>query len=580
MKNVLRGVLSLLLCFTVIGSAFPVLAVDGGGERFLTVGAETETANTSNPFTEVNGGGEYGGISLAEDYGSGELSVALISRERDRFIIELNGHTLTLAYLALNMSLEVRGEGTLSVSDGIVIYNGEFYLGDGVRLETESELPVIAYGAGARIRIGDGAVVDGGEKALAELAVSYNCKSHPIVFDSLNASAEGFRYRIIYEAGRGEYPAVATASVASFPTAEEAEAAFRNGFVSVVNPLAGFDTESDEDDSSFKVSGDLLSVIGVGAVLSHANISLDGSIGVNLYFDLSDTEDGFPPTGALLYTGVGNGGRIEIPEKGADGKYKFTVPISPMDMGKTIVLRFEGDLSGRSWEYSVAKYARYILSDTKGVFGREIKDLIASMLTYGAAIQRLNGETEALADSILSEFEEYDTAEEIKAMTQAAVDRMYASGYAYKNIYYRDSKAHADWFEGISLAVNDVTAIRVYLNEACLTEGQYSYYVSYRETNENGSAYLKTSEIDGDAVRESGYAQLSGIPSGRFGQVFRLSVKDSQKGRIEAYCEATVFAYAEMLYGSSAEESLERALAEAIIWYGICSVSYFSPDAQ
>ena len=72
------------------------------------------------------------------------------------------------------------------------------------------------------------------------------------------------------------------------------------------------------------------------------------------------------------------------------------------------------------------------------MFGRDIKDLIASMLHYGAALQRLNGETEQLADALLSEFPAYADPERRAEKTASAVERVLGSGYAHGDIAYSD----------------------------------------------------------------------------------------------------------------------------------------------
>lgn len=277
--------------------------------------------------------------------------------------------------------------------------------------------------------------------------------------------------------------------------------------------------------------------------------------------------------GALLYTGVGAGGRIELPKKNSDGKYRFGIPITPMDMNRTITVRFEGDESGKSWDYSVAKYARYILSDTENVFGTALKDLIASMLNYGSAMQVFNGETEELANGILAEFPQYADGGKIAEKVSEAVEWLRASGYAYEDIRYADGASAPISFDRMSLAVNDMTAIRIYLADGHPTDGRYTYLLSYYNTHEDGSVYEKTEAISSQRTEENGYIEILGIPAANFHRVFRVTVRDG--GSTVGYCETTVFNYVMKLYESSEPDSAERALAEALIWYGARSVAYF-----
>ena len=575
----LKKLPALLLCLALTVLSFP-LAVFADG-MLLEVDSETVATNTENAFIGAGSGMGGGGISLKSDYGSDGLSVALIDRKQDKFIIELNGNTLTLGYLALNMDLEVRGEGTLSVSGGIVIYSGQLRLGDGVRLCTQSDLAVIAHGEHARVCVGENVVFVGSDGAVAEIGIRYEYKETPIIFEKYPSDAIGLvggtagvdYIRVLYENCYGDHPAVSTAQAAQFPTEMDAESALSIGYISVVNPLDGTETEATDDDSFLKAVGNAVTVGKSGAILSHANLSLDGELGVNLYFELSGLEGSVEALGALLYSGVGDGGRIEIPEKNSDGKYRFKVPITPMDMRKVIKVRFEGDESGKVWEYSVEKYARYILSDTEGVFADSVKDLIASMLNYGSAMQILNGQTEELAGDILSEFERYGDREKISAKITEAVEWLYASGYGYSDSYYADGENSPVKFNQMSLSVNESTAIKIYLAEGYPTDGRYSYHLTYQNISSNGSVYEKTETLNSDGITEKGYVEISGISASEFDRVFRISVKHS--GTVIASCEFTVLWYALGLYNVSEDGSAERALSEALIWYGAQSVTYF-----
>lgn len=576
--KILKKLAALAVCIALAVSAAPTSLL--AEEALLRVDGETAATNTDNAFIGLGAGG-YSGISLSGDYGSDRLSVALIDRRQDKFIIELNGHTLRLGYLALNVDLEIRGEGTVEAVGGIVVYAGELYLGDGVRLETQSSIAVIAHSEYARVRIGEDVTFFGAEEAVAELGIRYEYKDNPVVFDKLPLDATGSGgaagvdyFRVLYENCSGDAPTVSMARVARFPTEAEAEAALGMGFISVVNVLGGAETEATDDDSFLKVEGGTVAVGKSGAVLSHANLSLDGSIGVNLYFVLSGIEGSVESLGALIYSGVGEGGRIEIPKPNEDGRYKFKVPISPMDMRKTITVRFEGDASGRTWEYSVEKYSRYILGDTEGVYGAAVKDLIASMLNYGSAMQRLNGESEGLAGDILSEFPGYGDGA-IAEKTADAVRWLYASGYAYGGAEYRDGEDSPIKFSRMSIAVNETTAIRIYLGEGYPTDGQLTYSLSYQNTTANGSVYERTEQLSAEEITEKGYIEISGVPAGDFDRVFRISVRDKVSGAVIASCETTVLRYALRLYESSAEGSADRALAEALIWYGAQNVAYF-----
>ena len=193
------------------------------------------------------------------------------------------------------------------------------------------------------------------------------------------------------------------------------------------------------------------------------------------------------------------------------------------------------------------------------------------MLHYGAVMQSYSGETEDLANEVLAEFPQYDSAEEISAKVSEAVSWLKASGYAYEGTFYTEESDVS--FDHMTLAVNEITAIRIYSADGFPTDGQYSYQLSYHNTLLDGSVYEKTEMLSSERIAENGYIEISGIPAADFHRVFRVTAR--KDGNVVAYCETTVFNYVMKLYERSEEGSAERTLAEALIWYGARNVSYF-----
>ena len=250
-----------------------------------------------------------------------------------------------------------------------------------------------------------------------------------------------------------------------------------------------------------------------------------------------------------------------------------------MQMNDTVTVKFTGAGQDREWDYSVVEYAKYILSRPDGaVYNSKIKDLVASMVNYGAAMQKLNGENEGLANEFLGEMdgENYiygDYSSNASDKMSEAIAALGNTDYAYSNVWYQNAESPVV-FGSASLVVSDTTTIRLYFSEHSDSD-KYSYTVSYTQGSASGSKFEHEVEIDKESVVDKGYVEITGIPSGDFNQVFRIAVRNNETQTNIATCEMTVLTYADILYRSETADADAKALAAAIIWYGMASVSYF-----
>ena len=159
--------------------------------------------------------------------------------------------------------------------------------------------------------------------------------------------------------------------------------------------------------------GDLVDM-GLGEHLYGHSITLDGSIGVNFYVELTD-ELLASDTAAMVFT-VPSGNKTEtqtllvkdVIAQGSNkvvigGKtyYKFKCSVSAKDMASNITAQLvDGDKAGTEYTYSVKDYADYLLTHAEE--NEEFANaapLVQKMLSYGAYSQKLFGEGTPLADS-------------------------------------------------------------------------------------------------------------------------------------------------------------------------------------
>ena len=167
-------------------------------------------------------------------------------------------------------------------------------------------------------------------------------------------------------------------------------------------PAEHIDDYNSEEFSDVNVTfaGDLVDM-GLGEHLYGHSITLDGSIGVNFYVELTD-ELLASETAEMVFT-VPNGSKTEtqtllvkdvITDEsnkvsiGGKTYYKFRCSISAKDMASTITAQMkDGDKTGSPYSYTVRDYADYLLAHTEVEEYANAALLVKAMLNYGACAQ-------------------------------------------------------------------------------------------------------------------------------------------------------------------------------------------------
>jgi len=155
-------------------------------------------------------------------------------------------------------------------------------------------------------------------------------------------------------------------------------------------------------------SGDM----GLGEHLYGHSITLDGSIGVNFYVELTD-ELLASETAEMMFT-VPNGSETDtqtllVKDVIAEGSnkvvigsktyYKFKCSVSAKDMASEITAQLiDGEKTGTEYKYSVKDYANYLLAHTEVEEYANAAPLVKSMLNYGAASKRYFNEGTAIGE--------------------------------------------------------------------------------------------------------------------------------------------------------------------------------------
>lgn len=124
------------------------------------------------------------------------------------------------------------------------------------------------------------------------------------------------------------------------------------------------------------------------------SISLDGSIGVNFYMELSDDVIADKDTAYMHFTIPGNGepGTQDVYVKDAETRtvgdktyYIFTCDVAAKEIESNITAQlFNGDQVSRIYTYSVKQYADYLIAhqDESATFKKAVP-LVEAMLVYG-----------------------------------------------------------------------------------------------------------------------------------------------------------------------------------------------------
>ena len=200
--------------------------------------------------------------------------------------------------------------------------------------------------------------------------------------------------------------------------------------------------------------------MGLGEHLYGHSITLDGSIGVNFYVELTDALLA-SDTAEMVFT-VPNGSKTDTQTLlvkdviaddsnkvviGSKTYYKFKCSISAKDMASTITAQLvDGEKSGTEYIYSVKDYADYLLAHTEVEQYATAAPLVKAMLNYGAASQTYFGIEGTAANASLTDEE--------KALGVSIPDTFKNAGNA--------TLPEGVTFEGATLSLKSETTLSLY----------------------------------------------------------------------------------------------------------------------
>ena len=181
------------------------------------------------------------------------------------------------------------------------------------------------------------------------------------------------------------------------------------------------------DVTRVKVLGDLIDLT-LGEHLAGYSLSLDGSIGVNFYMFLDD-DLAASNTAKMVFTVSSlDGDDVSTQEvsvkkaltKDLGGRvcYMFTCKVNAKEMTSRITAQIiDGEATGKTYEYSVGEYAKYIL-DHPATYDKE-QGIVPYLLKYGAAAQKyFNYNTELYADEYLPETDRWIAVQNASRLSQ------------------------------------------------------------------------------------------------------------------------------------------------------------------
>ena len=310
--------------------------------------------------------------------------------------------------------------------------------------------------------------------------------------------------------------------------------------------------------------GDLVDM-GLGEHLYGHSITLDGSIGVNFYVELTDALLA-SETAEMVFT-VPNGSETDtqtllVKDVIADdnnkvsvgGKtyYKFKCNVSAKDMASEITAQmFDGDKAGTEYKYSVKDYADYLLSHTQGnAEYAKAAPLVKAMLDYGSYAQiYFDHNADALANGGTD-------STDIQNVYADTIKKPYESDYTFLE------DAGDTTFEGATLSLRSETTLSLYFKSSTdLSFECYPYEIE------------KSTTADGYQI-----ARIRGIKAADLDDTLTLNIDDAtESGSIRTfrgvvvYCPLT-YCY-NVLNGGSDDENLKN-VCRALYLYWLAANDY------
>ena len=285
--------------------------------------------------------------------------------------------------------------------------------------------------------------------------------------------------------------------------------------------------------------------MGLGEHLYGHSITLDGSIGVNFYVELTD-ELLESEIAQMVFT-VPNGSKTDTQTLlvkdviandknkvsiGSKTYYKFKCSVSAKDMASEITAQLvNGDKAGTEYKYSVKDYADYLLSHTEVEEYADAAPLVKAMLNYGAASQRY--------------FNEGTPVGEVQDMVGVTVPNTFE--------FNEDNAALPEGvtFEGATLSLKSETTLSLYF-KGLPADTKFTCGDKTVETAKNGEYVV---------------ARIRGIKASELENDFTVTFKgESMTYNAMTYCY-------NVLNGGSDNEDLQN-VCKALYLYAQAAINY------
>lgn len=301
--------------------------------------------------------------------------------------------------------------------------------------------------------------------------------------------------------------------------------------------------------------------------LAGKSLTMNGSIDVNFYMDLSETIANDPDTYMEFKMENGRTSKVQMNQatkRTIDGKlyYGFSCPVYAKEMADQVTAQFYVDgKPGETYTYSIKQYAQNVL-DGKVTCNQETLNVVKAMLNYGAAAQvQFNYKTDTLANASLSDTD--------KVITDGSFD-------TYKKSISTDEGINGIGFYGSSLILTSDTTVRHYFQ---LTSGYDVANYTFTYTNSEGSTVTLEPQKWPD-TEDMYYVEITGIKAQKLNQCPTVTVHD-KNGNDGNGIQVTYgpFSYAYNVSNNSATEAKLKNVVNSLYWYWYCADAYVQSQA-
>jgi len=298
-----------------------------------------------------------------------------------------------------------------------------------------------------------------------------------------------------------------------------------------------------------------------GVALRGSNLTLNGNIGLNLFFEIDEEVKAeiLADETALIRFNLPDGSVREVPAtEGVEDTtavvgttlYKYPCELTAKQMTDKVKVQFvvAGEVIAE-YEYSVADYAAVIIANEESKYSAESIALVKAMLNYGAYAQKNFGyNAENLANAQLAENEK-----SLASVTVNTFESEKASGMTVDGLGI---------FAGSSLVLKSETTLKVYFEPA-----------------EGVAAEDLTFTVDGEEVTATTSGEylvisITDIKAQELDKVFAVKVSD---GNSEGTFIACVFAYCYSVLSDTTGMFSEelKDVVKALYLYNMAANMYF-----